>query len=75
MQQKQRNKNTFDIFLKDEDFLRQCSVSLLLQEKFLLVFQEDFSQTDLEVTIGQDLVTDSGGGDSAVDLQNRLKSS
>ena len=62
------NKCTFDMFLQDEDFFCQSFISLLLQEEFLFVLQEDFCPTKLEVAVSQDLVTDSRRGGSAVNL-------
>ena len=60
--------NTFDMFLQNEDFFSQSFVSLLLQEEFLFVLQEDFCQPKLEVAVGQDLITDSRRGGFAVNL-------
>ena len=62
------NKFTFNMFLQDEDFFCQSFVSLLLQEKFLFVLQEDFCQAKLEVAVRQDFITDSRRGDFAVNL-------
>ena len=59
---------TFNMFLQDEDFFGQSFVSLLLQEEFLFVLQEDFCQTKLEVAVSQDLITDSRRGGFAVNL-------
>ena len=56
------------MFLQDENFFCESFVSLLLQEEFLFVLQEDFCQTKLEVAVSQDLITDSRRGGFAVNL-------
>ena len=56
------------MFLQDENFFCESFVSLLLQEEFLFVLQEDFCQTELEVAVSQDLITDSRRGGFAVNL-------
>ena len=61
--------NTFDMFLQNEDFFSQSFVSLLLQEEFLFVLQEDFCQTELEVAVSQDLITDSCRSGFAINLR------
>ena len=56
------------MFLQNENFFCQSFVSLLLQEEFLFVLQEDFCQPKLEVAVSQDLITDSRRGGFAVNL-------
>ena len=56
------------MFLQDENFFCESFVSLLLQEEFLFVLQEDFGQTELVVAVSQDLITDSRRGGFAVNL-------
>ena len=56
------------MFLQNENFFCQSFVSLLLQEEFLFVLQEDFCQSKLEVAGSQDLITDSRRGGFAVNL-------